>query len=166
MSCQLLHLDEMRRTSSLSAVSPHRIIRQIWAAKRFLVYFAKTIAKATFRRPTHVATSAAAREFKAGDLVRVRSKSEIDGTLDAWCQHKGCTFIPEMYRYCGQTFRVLKQVEYFYDEVKRKSCKCRGVVFLEGVACSGERKAFPRPCDRNCFIFWRTAWLEKIDDDG
>ena len=99
--------------------------------------------------------------FEAGDLVRVRPRAEIDATLNHWRQLKGCTFMPEMDRYCGTIQRVLKPVERFVDERDLRVKKAKGLVLLEGAICEGTVD-FGR-CDRSCFLFWREEWLEKSE---
>lgn len=99
--------------------------------------------------------------LKAGDLVRVRSKEEIQATLNYWRQLKGCTFMAEMGPYCGTTQRVLKPMERFVDERDLRAKKCTGIILLEGAMCQGTAQ-FGR-CDRSCFFFWREEWLEKIE---
>jgi hypothetical protein len=99
--------------------------------------------------------------LKAGDWVRVRSKEEIDVTLDHWGELRGCSFLGEMYLYCGTRHQVLKPVERFVDERDSRVKKGRGVVLLEGVICEGT-ELYGR-CDRSCFYFWRTEWLEKVE---
>jgi hypothetical protein len=96
--------------------------------------------------------------LKAGDLVRVRSREEIQATLDRWRALKGCGFLGEMAGYCGTNQRVLKRVERFIDERDYRLKKASGIVLLDGVICSGNGK-----CDRCCFFFWREEWLEKLD---
>lgn len=107
-------------------------------------------------------TQPATSHLKAGDLVRVRSREEIQATLDIWKELKGCLFMPEMWSYCGTTQRVLKSVERIVDERDYRVKRCRGVILLEGVICPGT-ELFGR-CDRSCFFFWREEWLEKIED--
>jgi hypothetical protein len=96
----------------------------------------------------------------AGDMVRVRSKDEIEATLDHWRSFKGCAFLDEMVGYCGTNQRVLKRVERFIDERDYRLKRASGVVLLEGVICSGTRTT--GRCDRACFFFWREEWLDKI----
>ncbi len=99
--------------------------------------------------------------FQVGDLVRVRSREEIEATLDEWQELKGCAFTPEMWQYCGTTQRVLKPMEVFLDERDYRNKKCSGIVLLEGLICQGT--AFSKGCDRCCFFLWREEWLERID---
>jgi hypothetical protein len=99
--------------------------------------------------------------LKAGDPVRVRSREEIQATLDSWNELRGCLFMEDMWQYCGTTQRVLKPVERFVDERDYRVKKGRGIVLLEGLICQGTPD-YGR-CDRACFFFWREEWLEKID---
>ncbi len=109
----------------------------------------------------------AARDFapaiplQTGDLVRVRSREEIDLTLDPFKELKGCAFLPEMYQYCGTQQRVLKAMQRFMDERDYKLKKVRGVILLQNVICTGTPTF--GACDRCCFLFWREEWLEKIE---
>jgi hypothetical protein len=112
-------------------------------------------------RPSAPAISATTASLKAGDLVRVRSREEIEATLNHWRQLKGCSFMPEMWQYCGTTQRVLKPMERFVDERDLRAKKCKGIILLEGLNCQGTAE-FGR-CDRSCFYFWREEWLERID---
>lgn len=103
-------------------------------------------------QPAHLQTS---------DRVRVRSREEIESTLDPFKELKGCAFLEYMWQYCGTIQRVLQPVERFLDERDYRVKKARGVVLLEGVLCHGT-PVFGR-CDRCCHLFWREEWLEKID---
>lgn len=100
--------------------------------------------------------------LQGGDLVRVRDREVIEGTLNQWRQHKGCAFMGEMWQYCGTVQRVMKRVQRFVDERDAQVHKTSGIVLLENVICQGT--ADYGPCDRSCFYFWREEWLEKIED--
>lgn len=99
-------------------------------------------------------------KLSAGDIVRVRSREEIESTLDRWNELKGCAFLESMWDYCGTTQRVLKPLERFLDERDYKVKKCKGIVLLDGIHCEGT-PVFGS-CDRMCYLFWRVEWLEKI----
>ena len=103
-------------------------------------------------------------ELQAGDWVRVKSKEEIEATLNAFKEYKGCAFLDDMYQYCGTTQRVFIKVERFLDERDYKVKTSKGLVYLENLFCTGT-KVFGR-CDRRCFFFWRMEWLEKIDQES
>ncbi len=98
--------------------------------------------------------------LQPGDLVRVKSRAEIQATLDRWDALKGCSVMEEMWPYCGTTQRVLKRVEKFLDERDYRVHRCKRTVILAGVNCSGTVDF--GPCDRSCYFFWREEWLEKI----
>ena len=116
----------------------------------------------------HVQSSGARQSFvtalRPRDLVRVRSRDEIQATLDRWNRLKGCTFMEEMWPYCGTIQRVYKRVEKFLDERDYLIKRCKGIVLLEGIMCEGT-KNFGQ-CDRSCFYFWKEEWLEKLHDPG
>ncbi|MEN6462563.1 MAG: hypothetical protein ABFC94_14500 [Syntrophomonas sp.] len=98
--------------------------------------------------------------FKAGDLVRIRSKEEILATLDQNGKLGGCSFISNMVPYCGSRHRVLKPMERYFSEIDNKVKTCKGLFILEGVTCNGETRF--GHCDRSCLVFWREEWLEKV----
>jgi hypothetical protein len=98
--------------------------------------------------------------FQTGEFVRVRSREEIDSTLDPFKELKGCAFLAEMYQYCGTQQRVLKSMQRFMDERDYKVKKVRGVILLENIICTGTPTF--GACDRCCFLFWREEWLEKL----
>jgi hypothetical protein len=97
---------------------------------------------------------------ETGDRVRVKSREDIQKTLNRWNQLRGCSFMEEMWPYCGTEQRILKRIEKFLDERDYIIKKCKGIVILDGVFCEGTKDF--GPCDRTCFFFWREEWLEKI----
>lgn len=99
--------------------------------------------------------------LKAGDWVRVRPLNEIKNSLNHWNQVKGCTFMPEMARYCGTTQRILKVMNRFVDERDFRIKNSSGIILLKGVICPGTQDF--GHCDRACFHFFRKEWLEKIE---
>jgi len=100
-------------------------------------------------------------EFTAGELVRVRTREEIDSMLDPFHETKGCAFLDSMYEYCGTVQKIYVKVERFLDERSFKVRSARGLYFLENLQCTGT-EVFGR-CDRRCYYFWRADWLDKID---
>lgn len=101
--------------------------------------------------------------IQPGDIVRVKSKKDIQSTLNRWNKLNGCAFMEEMWPYCGTQQRVFKRVNKFLDERDYLMKKCNNIVLLEGIICTGTKDF--GPCDRSCFFFWRDEWLEKIDAD-
>ncbi len=113
-------------------------------------------------KPADLPGTFPAAPLQAGDLVRVRLQEEIEATLNHWQQLKGCTFMPEMARFCGTTQRVHKRMERFVDERDLRVKKSRGIVLLEAVMCEGT--ASFGSCDRSCLFFWREEWLERVEN--
>ena len=114
-------------------------------------------------KPVAVPRSFAVEEvlsLEPGDWVEVRSEQEIRASLDSQGKHRGMAFVPvEMLVHCGRQYRVLKRVEKIFLEESRQNRKLKNTVLLEGVQCQG----IGLDCDRSCFLFWREAWLKKID---
>jgi hypothetical protein len=101
--------------------------------------------------------------LQPGDWVQVKSEAEIRATLDSRSKLRGLQFVPrEMLPHCGKQYRVHKRVEKIFLEESRRNRKLKNTVLLENVQCQG----IGLDCDRCCFLFWREAWLKKIDGPG
>lgn len=105
----------------------------------------------------------AAADIGPGDRVRVRSRAEIEATLDETGRCRGCGFLEPMAAFCGREFRVVRRIERFFDEKTWRMLRCRNIVILDGVFCDGSGHPDTRGCDRMCYFFWRTEWLERLD---
>jgi hypothetical protein len=73
--------------------------------------------------------------------------------------------MPEMLAYCGRKMRVLRHAEKSCVEFSGGISKIRqfrknDVVILEGLRCSGVNHD---GCQRACLLFWKEAWLQKLD---
>src|SRR5258705_9504751 len=114
-----------------------------------------------------VGVNGAGVELRAGDWVEIKSPKEIGEALDADGALDGLPFMPEMIGYCGRRFRVQRFAE--------KACMDLGngiynthaflrkdILLLEGLRCSGEAHD---GCQRLCTLFWKQAWLRKVDSD-
>lgn len=103
--------------------------------------------------------------LQPGETVRVKSREEIDKTLDDQDRYEGCTFTSAMVPYCGKTFVVRKRIDLFFDERTWKLLKAKNLVILEGVFCQSRPDSFQHwaGCDRSCFLFWKEAWLERVN---
>lgn len=100
--------------------------------------------------------------LRPGELVEVRPIEEIRSTLNEKSQRYGLTFTPEMMKHCGRRYRVYKRLEYVFDEYKHTQRRLRNTVLLEGVVCVGEGIG----CDRSCFLYWREAWLRRLESES
>jgi len=104
--------------------------------------------------------------LRPGDLVEVKTPDEILRTLDAQGAVDHLPFMPEMVGFCGRRFRVARRVvkTCFTGTVSTmRVFESHDVVTLEGLRCSG---AAHDGCQKACTIFWREAWLRKVDDAG
>jgi hypothetical protein len=101
--------------------------------------------------------------YRAGDWVEVRSKREILLTLDAKGQLKGLPFMPEMFRYCGQRFKVYKRAHKTCDTVNGTG----GRRLVDGLhlelRCDGNAHG---GCQAACLIFWKEAWVKAIGQNA
>ena len=98
-----------------------------------------------------------------GSMVRVRSREEILATLNERNKLEGCFFMQEMFGYCGKEYKVIRKVENFFDEASMEMRRARTTFLLEGLHCSGKLTGYVTKCDRNCYSFWKEAWLEKVE---
>ena len=100
-----------------------------------------------------------------GDLVEVVSSAEILQTLDANGSLNGLPFMPEMLEYCGKRFRLANMIQKTCVESSPRFFDLRGfregdVWVLDELRCSG---AEHDECGRRCLLFWKAAWLRKVD---
>ena len=100
------------------------------------------------------------RALRVGELVEVRSVEEIMATLDEHGSLEGMPFMPEMFAFCGQRFRVLKSAHKTCDRAGGGNImSVSGAVHLEGVRCDGSAHD---GCEAGCRIFWKEAWLKPV----
>jgi hypothetical protein len=103
-------------------------------------------------------------KLRPGDLVEVKAPDEILKTLDTDGTLDYLPFMPEMVEFCGRKFRISKRVlktcYYGTSSGMRKFGK-EDVVLLDGLRCSGGAH---NGCQKACMIFWREAWLRKVED--
>lgn len=107
-------------------------------------------------------------KLRPGDLVEVKTPAEIVQTLDAEGTVDHLPFMREMVEYCGQRFRVSRRVVKVCASGMKGGSVLRGfrsddVVLLDGLRCSG---ADHDGCQKSCTIFWREAWLRKVDESA
>src|SRR5207249_4019592 len=95
-----------------------------------------------------------------GDLVRVKSLSQIKETLDSSGKHEHLLFAPAMTQFCGRVLRVRNRVDQIILEGTRRQRKLKDTVVLEEAICDG---ICHRMCPRQSFLFWRECWLERVE---
>ena len=164
MLCQLKSIDDMKRKNSRINDLLQNRVKILRSAKRKAIFFKNKVFRILipFNKKTG-ANNINKNPILLGDIVRVRSQQEIRSILDYYEKYMGCLFIDEMYEHCGKICKVLKTVDYFFDEAKQKMTKCKDIVILEEVQCSGRQRLYRESCDRSCFFFWHKDWLQKID---
>lgn len=110
--------------------------------------------RATGKTPT------ATTDLRPGDLVRVKSRQEIEPTLNSDLLNRGMGFDAEMARFCGRTARVARRVDQIIDENTGRMLHMKSpCIVLEGVICEG---AYNASCPRAITPYFREIWLEKL----
>ena len=99
-------------------------------------------------------------DLQPGELVEVRSRAEIEATLDDKGTLRGLRFGAEMLPYCGRRARVLARVERIIDEKTGRMLRLRDCIILEDVWCQGTFRAL---CRRKIYTYWREAWLRRVE---
>jgi hypothetical protein len=99
--------------------------------------------------------------LQPGDLVRVKSRAEIEPTLNTELLNRGMGFDAEMARFCERTARVARRVSRIIDEQTGRMLNMRNpCIVLEDVVCEG---AYNANCPRSITPYWREIWLEKVE---
>jgi hypothetical protein len=104
-------------------------------------------------------------KLRAGDWVEVKSPTDIAGTLDENGTLDGLPFMPEMATFCGRRFRVRRFAEKTCMDVgsgiyQTRAFYQKDILLLDELRCSG---AGHDGCQRMCSLFWKSAWLRKVD---
>jgi hypothetical protein len=97
--------------------------------------------------------------LQPGELVRVKTVSEIRQTLDSSGKHQNLLFAPSMAEFSGKIMRVQERVEKIVLEGTTRQRKLKDTVLLEGATCDG---VCHRLCPRQSLLFWRESWLERV----
>ncbi|RJQ84593.1 hypothetical protein D5S19_16645 [Amycolatopsis panacis] len=100
-------------------------------------------------------------DLQPGELVEVRDKAEIMAALGPNNRNRGLWFDAEMLPYAGRRGRVLGKVEKIVDESSGRMLKLRDCVVVDQITCAGQ---FNRYCPRSDYIYWREAWLRRVQD--
>jgi len=100
--------------------------------------------------------------LQPGQLVRIKSKAEIESTLNDQFRNRGLWFDADMLRFCGGEYRVLERVDHLIEEKSGKMIQIGNpCIVLDGVYATGEYQAFAPLSER---IFWREIWLERVQE--
>ena len=99
-------------------------------------------------------------DLQPGEMVRIKTKEQIEATLNEDRLNRGMGFEEEMARYCGRTARVQARVTKCLDEKTGRMLTMKNpCIVLEGVVCAGVYNA---SCPRQFIPFWREIWLERV----
>jgi hypothetical protein len=116
-------------------------------------------------RPETIST-AADLHLQQGDLVKIKSKGEIEKTLDEGSRTRGLWFDREMLPYCGQTRTVLRPITRFIDEQTGEMVELKtDAIILDGVVCQGHNSIARWFCPRAIYPWWRECWLERVESE-
>lgn len=98
--------------------------------------------------------------LEVGDWVQVRSASEILATLDERGTLDFLPFMPEMLRFIGKRYRVVKRATKTCDTIDKTGFRrVKDTVMLEGLRCDGSEHG---ACQAGCMLFWKEQWLKKV----
>ena len=101
--------------------------------------------------------------LRVGELVEVRSPSEIRATLDENGELDGLPFMPEMLAYCGQRLTVHKVAHKSCDNLTRTGMRrMTDAVHLTQSRCDGSAHG---GCENACSLYWKEQWLRRVTDD-
>ena len=102
-------------------------------------------------------------KFREGDVVRVRSKSDVLSSVDTPNKFLESLFVDQILDYCGKQFKVYKILYHYFDEHKYRMFKViEPLYILDGLICYGEDDMFEVKCNRSCYLFLHETWLEKV----
>ena len=99
-------------------------------------------------------------DLQPGEMVRIKSREQIEATLNEGRLNRGMGFEEEMARYCGRTARVQGRVTKCLDEKTGRMLTMKSpCIVLEGIICGG---VYNGNCPRQYTPFWREIWLERV----
>jgi hypothetical protein len=102
--------------------------------------------------------------LQSGDWVRVRSRQDIEATLNDKGKNRGLWFDREMLPFCGRVLQVRQRITRLIDDrsggMIELSSDC---VTLESAVCSGQNSLGRWFCPRAIYPYWREGWLERVE---
>ncbi len=102
--------------------------------------------------------------LRPGEWVEVRSQAEVLASLAPGATLDALPFMPEMLRFCGQRLQIHKRADKTCDTIdKTGGRRLYNTVHLAGVRCDGSAHG---GCEASCLIFWKEAWLKRVDSAG
>jgi hypothetical protein len=98
--------------------------------------------------------------LRPGELVEVKSLTEIEQTLDVHGLNRGLHFSVDMAAFCGRRYRVRSRLERMISEKTGQMLEPRNTVILEEVTCQCPYTL--GGCPRAEFQYWREIWLRRV----
>lgn len=99
--------------------------------------------------------------LRPGQLVRVRTKREIESTLNRSMKNRGLLFTSDLLADCGGSYRVAASIDRVINEATGELVALKTPsILLEGVQALGGPLLIPQ----NEYFFWREIWLDPVDD--
>jgi hypothetical protein len=173
-TCQATELP--RFSEPLSPRNPRQYLEDLWSRNVGLREFLWVMGVALFNRIQglrggggypRLASRAVGRTpsrplgLEVGELVRVRTREEIEPTLKDG-RNRGLWFDVECTQFCGGTYRVQQRVERIVNEETGEMMELGSdCLILEGVVCRGYYTPQRLFCPRRIYPYWREIWLER-----
>jgi hypothetical protein len=175
--CQATEM--LKASEVLSTTDPRPYVREYTNGNVSLRTFARVMARAVVMQPRYrpgknpppavrgtaaKTPETAALDLQPGEWVRVKPRPEIEATLTDKGRNRGLTFDREMLQYCGRVLRVQKRVTHIIEEPTGKMLEFGSdCIVLENGVCTGEWSVGRWFCPREVTLYWREAWLERVD---
>jgi hypothetical protein len=123
----------------------------------------KIVKRIPHRRLTGVLkrTPVGSLDLQPGELVEVKSKSEIVQTLDDRNCNRGLLFDFLLCKYNGK-YRVRNRLDKMIIESTGHMFKLQNTVILEGVNCTCSYTT--GGCPRQDPVYWREIWLKRVGE--
>jgi hypothetical protein len=119
-------------------------------------------------RGPHTRTPTDTLNLQPGEVVRVKSRAEIAGTLDGNGRNRGMGICEEMARLCGREAEVRLRVDRIIEEKTGRMRPMQHTVMLHNLR--GDAHACEEclchaelgDCPRGELMYWREIWLERV----
>ena len=148
-----------------------KYLHRVWQGKLTAGAFARRVANAIVNRVAllfgidrydkvrgkKLKTEVEQLNLQPGEWVQVKTREQIEETLDVNGKNKGLSFETRMLVHCGGRYKVAFRPNRMIREATAQMIPLQNTVILEGVQCN------PAFCPRADYYFWREAWLERID---
>lgn len=106
-------------------------------------------------------------DLQVGEMVEIRSKAEIEQTVNRRNRNRGLAIDEEMTTFCGGRYRVTTRVDRIINEQTGEMMEFKNpCIVLDGVFCKGEYSAKRIMCPRRITAYWREIWLKRVEPGG